>query len=148
MKVLIWSMLSGAKIVLFLIIDGLDAQNLTDLLHLPIFIVRLVKGVKKTARYIDAVELIKAIEENQRNTEHHKDGRGKQIHVSEHRHFIKMIYEQPTADVQEVRYCKFELVQDGKGVCSNCHRLDSIDKLAKYCRYCGAFIKLEDDSNG
>lgn len=53
-----------------------------------------------------------------------------------------------TADVQEVRYCKFELVQDGKGVCSNCHRLDSIDKLAKYCRYCGAFIKWEDDSNG
>ena len=51
------------------------------------------------ARYIDAVELIKAIEENQRNTEHHKDGRGKQIHVSEHRHFIKMVYEQPTADV-------------------------------------------------
>ena len=92
MKVLIWSMLSGAKIVLSLIIDGLDAQNLTDLLRLPIFIVRLVKGVKKMARYIDANELIKAIEENQRNTEHHKDGRGKQIHVSEHRHFIKMVY--------------------------------------------------------
>ena len=56
--------------------------------------------------------------------------------------------ETPIADVQEVRYCKFELVQDGKGVCSNCHRLDSIDKLAKYCRYCGAFIKRRDDSNG
>ena len=89
-------------------------------------------------RYIDAVELIKAIEENQRNTEHHKDGRGKQIHVSEHRHFIKMVYEQPAADVQEVKHAKFELVNGGKGVCSNCHRLDSIDKLAKYCRYCGA----------
>lgn len=50
-------------------------------------------------RYIDAVELTKAIEENQRNTEHHKDGRGKQIHVGEHRHFMKMVYEQPTADV-------------------------------------------------
>lgn len=58
------------------------------------------------ARYIDAVELIKAIEENQRNTEHHKDGRGKQIHISEHRHFIKMVYEQPTADVVEVVRCK------------------------------------------
>ena len=46
--------------------------------------------------------------------------------------------ELPTADVQEVRHGKFELVQNGKGVCSNCHRLDSIDKLAKYCRYCGA----------
>lgn len=50
-------------------------------------------------RYIDAIELVKAIEENQRNTEHHKDDRAKQIHVSEHRHFIKMVYEQPTADV-------------------------------------------------
>ena len=37
-------------------------------------------------------------------------------------------------DVQEVRHAKFELIDNGKGVCSNCHRLDSIDKLAKYCR--------------
>ena len=44
----------------------------------------------------------------------------------------------PTADVQEVNHAKFELVNNGKGVCSNCHRLDSIDELAKYCRYCGA----------
>lgn len=49
----------------------------------------------------------------------------------------------PTADVQEVIHAKFELVNNGKGVCSNCHRLDSIDKLAKYCRYCGAKIKKE-----
>ena len=44
----------------------------------------------------------------------------------------------PTADAQEVIHAKFELVNNGKGVCSNCHRLDYIDKLAKYCRYCGA----------
>ena len=44
----------------------------------------------------------------------------------------------PTADVQEVIRAKFELVNNGKGVCSNCHRLDSIDDIAKYCRYCGA----------
>lgn len=44
----------------------------------------------------------------------------------------------PTADVQEVIHAKFELVNNGKGVCSNCHRLDSIDDIAKYCRYCGA----------
>ena len=46
--------------------------------------------------------------------------------------------ELPTADVQAVRHAKFEFVNSGKGVCSNCHRLDSIDELAKYCRYCGA----------
>ena len=49
----------------------------------------------------------------------------------------------PTADVQEVKYAKFGLVNNGKGVCSNCHRLDSIDKLAKYCRYCGAKMNKE-----
>ena len=37
--------------------------------------------------------------------------------------------------VQEVIHAKFELVNNGKGVCSNCHRLDYIDNLAKYCRY-------------
>ena len=49
----------------------------------------------------------------------------------------------PISDVQEVRHAKFELVDNGKGVCSNCHRLDSIDNLAKYCRYCGAKIDKE-----
>ena len=44
----------------------------------------------------------------------------------------------PTADVQEVKHAKFELTDNGKGVCSNCNRLDFIDNLAKYCRYCGA----------
>lgn len=36
-----------------------------------------------------------------------------------------------TTDVQEVKHAKFELVNNGKGVCSNCHRLDSIDSIAK-----------------
>ena len=49
--------------------------------------------------YIERVALIKDIEVNQRNTEHHKDGRGKRIHVCEHRHFIRMVHEQPAADV-------------------------------------------------
>ena len=44
----------------------------------------------------------------------------------------------PTADVQEIKHAKFELINNEKGVCSNCHRLDYIDNLAKYCRYCGA----------
>ena len=48
-----------------------------------------------------------------------------------------------TADVQEVKHAKFELIDNGKGVCSNCHRLDGIDNLAKYCRYCGAKMDLE-----
>lgn len=59
-----------------------------------------------------------------------------------------VLFKALTANVHEVVYTKFELVNNGKGVCSNCHRLDSINKFAKYCRYCGAFIKWEDDSNG
>lgn len=41
-------------------------------------------------------------------------------------------------DVQEVVHAKFERINCGKGICNNCHRLDSIDNIAKYCRYCCA----------
>lgn len=51
---------------------------------------------------------------------------------------VSFLEAQPAADVQEVEHAKFEIVSGGKGVCSNCHRLDFIDELAKYCRYCGA----------
>ena len=30
------------------------------------------------------------------------------------------------------------MVSNGKGICSECHRQDGIDPLAKFCRYCGA----------
>lgn len=33
------------------------------------------------------------------------------------------------------------LIDGDKGVCSNCHRQDRIDSLAKFCRYCGAQMK-------
>ena len=52
----------------------------------------------------------------------------------------------PTSDVQEVRHAKFELIDNRRGVCSNCHWLDSIDNLAKYCRYCGAKIDKESEA--
>lgn len=29
----------------------------------------------------------------------------------------------------------------GTGVCSNCHRLEHIDPLDSYCRYCGASMR-------
>lgn len=35
------------------------------------------------------------------------------------------------------------LCDHGKGVCPNCHRLDSVDPLARYCRYCGTKLKSE-----
>lgn len=48
------------------------------------------------------------------------------------------IKDAPTVDAVEVVHARWENVQNGKGCCSNCHRLDSIDNLATHCRYCGA----------
>ena len=56
----------------------------------------------------------------------------------------KAIAQAKTADVQEVKHAKFGLISNGKGVCSNCHRLDYIDKLAEYCRYCGAKMDAKE----
>ena len=67
--------------------------------------------------------------------------------VCEYGRYIKnLIQEQPTVDAVEVVHAKWENVQNGKGCCSNCHRLDGIDPLATYCRYCGA--KMDGDGNG
>lgn len=41
-------------------------------------------------------------------------------------------------EAKEVVHARWESVQNGKGCCSNCHRLDNIDSLATHCRYCGA----------
>lgn len=49
-----------------------------------------------------------------------------------------ILREAPTVDAVEVIHAKWENVQKGKGCCSNCHRLDSVDSLATHCRYCGA----------
>ena len=79
------------------------------------------------ARYIDAEQAIHLIENDALL----------QVYYSKS-DAIDCINATPAADVQEVNHAKFELVGNGKGVCSNCHRLDYIDELAKYCRYCGA----------
>lgn len=49
-----------------------------------------------------------------------------------------VIADAPTVDAVEVVRGRWENVQNGKGCCSNCHRLDGIDPLATHCRYCGA----------
>ena len=33
---------------------------------------------------------------------------------------------------------EWQMVSNGSGICSECHRQDKIDPLAKFCRYCGA----------
>ena len=51
----------------------------------------------------------------------------------------------PTIDPESLRERgRWIMQQDNTGVCSNCHRQDHIDPLAKYCRYCGARMCEED----
>ena len=52
----------------------------------------------------------------------------------------------PSIDAKPVVHAKWENIQNGKGCCSNCHRLDAIDTLATHCRYCGA--QMDGDGNG
>ena len=40
--------------------------------------------------------------------------------------------------VEKVWGGEWQMVSNGSGVCSECHRQDKIDPLAKFCRYCGA----------
>ena len=46
----------------------------------------------------------------------------------------------PTVDAVEVVHARWILfdIENWKGVCSNCHRQDSVDPLATHCRFCGA----------
>lgn len=44
----------------------------------------------------------------------------------------------PTVDAMEVVHGRWINVRDGWGICSNCHRVDEIHKLATHCRFCGA----------
>ena len=89
-------------------------------------------------RYLDIDKTIKAFEEQHGNE-------SALLNCYNADWIVSFLEFQPTADVQEVRHAKFELVDNGKGVCSNCHRLDSIDNLAKYCRYCGAKMDLNEN---
>lgn len=56
------------------------------------------------------------------------------------------IIDAPAADVAPVVHGRWILVDTEKrtGVCSNCNRQDSIDHLAKHCRFCGARMDLEE----
>ena len=58
----------------------------------------------------------------------------------------RVVKKAPTVDAVEVVHGRWLNIQNGKGICSNCHRLDSVDNLATHCRYCGA--KVDGDRNG
>ena len=55
-----------------------------------------------------------------------------------------VIRQLPTIDAVEVIHAKWENIQNGHGCCSNCHRMDDVDRLATHCRYCGAKMDASD----
>lgn len=55
------------------------------------------------------------------------------------------IEEMPTIDAVPVVHGRWVNVQNGKGCCSECNRLDAIDPIATHCRYCGADMRERKD---
>lgn len=61
---------------------------------------------------------------------------------------VKDIDAIPSADVAPVVHGEWIGVRNGKGICSRCNRLDSIDPLATHCRYCGAKMRERKCDDG
>ena len=101
-------------------------------------------------RYIDADALIEQAEElwaDKTNVYRSLTREAEQFLASQelrgHAELFSLIREAPTADVAPVVYTRWVGVQNGRGCCSNCNRLDGVDPLATHCRYCGAKIDWE-----
>lgn len=65
------------------------------------------------------------------------------------RKWLELVFEvvdAPTIDAVPVKHGKWVNVQNGKGCCSECHRLDAIDPIATHCRYCGT--RMGGEPNG
>ena len=59
---------------------------------------------------------------------------------------MQMLDNAPTADVQEVKHAKWEMVGNYKVECTNCHHVRDIKTQCgwNFCPICGAKIGLED----
>ena len=84
-------------------------------------------------RYIDAYALRDKVIESEKNNPH-TDGIVRKTHNHEHEHFLKMIADEPTADVQEVKHGEWRLLEEcsNEGVyCSVCHKKSVQEGLCK-----------------
>ncbi len=82
-------------------------------------------------RLIDADELIKSIKQS-RNNNPHKDCHVKRNHDIEHNHFIKMVYDQPTA------FDKEKVIEELKKLSNNPCTLHECGVRSEYCSVCMA----------
>lgn len=113
-------------------------------------------------RLIDATVLFEAVEKSEENN-NHKDAIAKSVHRNEHTHFLYMICQQPTVtrpsdieseweDFSVTENVEVAAVQSAR--CKNCgYYAEQVNAFPhrmayKFCPYCGATIKRdEDDSN-
>ena len=102
------------------------------------------------AEYIERVKLIEKIANTPfglnctGESDDYKEGVLRGL-VAKQNNVIDMIKDQPVADVAPVVHGKWIMKDLDMGICSNCLRADEIDTSAKYCRYCGAKMDLEDE---
>ena len=116
------------------------------------------------SRYIDADALKKEVEDSmERNPqESGESGNLRSNHRVEHKHFMRLICSQPTADVEPVRHAhwvgiEYDSYADGNTVyykyeCSECGSEISTEDPPEYCCDCGAKMDGEtefcEDENG
>ena len=100
-------------------------------------------------RPIDADALVASLEDSYKELrklyDEIKDGDGtKEVYQGELITFLEAILRAknaPTLDYAPVVHGEWLLTAEGlSGVCKTCNRLDHIDPIAKYCRYCGAMM--------
>ena len=101
------------------------------------------------AEYIEREALNIAIHKSWQNNPHN-DPIVRRTHNNEHRHFLGLLYKQPTADVVEVRHGEWRKQQFvGRSgffsvkdfTCSNCFETFAVEQgkgLMNYCPNCGA----------
>lgn len=104
------------------------------------------------ARYIDANALIQDIEQSKANNDHN-NSIASQTHNAEHKKFIKMVLDQPTADVVEVKRGEWEkikklfvAVNPYKHTCGLCGKsyFDHNKFNYPYCPNCGADMRGDE----
>ena len=94
------------------------------------------------SRYIDADELRKEVEDSMERNPHEsgESGNLRSNHRVEHKHFMRLICSQPTADVEPVRHAHWISDPDypSHTICSNCKNWINMYQLLNYCPNCGA----------
>ena len=101
------------------------------------------------ARYIDACSLRDKVSESLKDNPHRVDIVARN-HNYEHAHFLMLIDDEPTADVQEVKHGEWvsNAVTD-EYVCSECDGIAPVDcekedfYESNYCPNCGAKMRKE-----